>query len=40
MVEEKTETIYDLSDTVCTKSDKDDKPKQEDFEDVEDRLWA
>ena len=40
MVEEKAETINDPSDTENTKSDKDDEPKEEDLNNVEDMLWA
>ena len=38
MAEEKDETINNLSDRVCTRSDNDDEPKQEDFDDDEDML--
>ena len=40
VIGEKTETINDPSDTENTKSDKDDEPKEEDFDNVEDMLWA
>ena len=40
MVEEKAETINDPSDTDNTKCHKDDEPKEEDFDNFEDMLWA